>query len=56
MKYKGFVVVYSENDDLFIISNVNGYNRGIVGYSETLSFAKRLIDFHVNVMETKERF
>lgn len=56
MNYKGFQIEYSERDKLFIISSASAYIRDIVGHSETISFAQKMIDFHVNVMETKERF
>lgn len=56
MNYKGFQIEYSERDKLFIISSTTGYVRVIVGHSETTHFAQKMIDFHVNVMESKERF
>jgi hypothetical protein len=56
MNYKGFRIEYSETDYLFIISLQSGYTRDIVGHSETIGFAQKMIDFYVNVVDTKDRF
>lgn len=56
MNYKGFSIDYSENDKLFIISYADACVRNIVGHSETISLAQRMIDFHKNVVESKELF
>jgi len=56
MNYKGFDIDYSEKAGCFIISLTTGYTREIVGHSETIHFAQKMIDFYTNVIESKERF
>lgn len=56
MKYKDFLIDYSERDKVWIISYTPGSNpemADILGHGYSLNEAQRMVDFYYNVCYVK---